>query len=189
MIEISTQDSASTEFKLALTRLAEAELRRELSVTEIAAPKGLAQNAVAFSAQLADSDHSHGHVATGRFVFLWDKSPQDAWAGNFRIVCFVKSNLEPDIADDERISDVALAWLSDALRRRNAVGEAAAGTTTRIVSSGFGSLASEPDHGELEIRASWSPTDDNFSGHLEAWQDLLCVMAGFSPLPDGVHPL
>lgn len=189
MIDISPPENASDEFRLALVRLANAEKRQELTIEEIPAPKGLAAHAVALSAQLADSDHSHGHIATGRFVFLWDHNPQDAWVGNFRIVCFVKSNVEPEIAEDERIADVALAWLSDALRRRQAIGEAAAGTTTRIVSSGFGTLGAEPDHGELEVRASWSPTDLNFSGHLEAWQDLLCVMAGYSPLPDGVHTI
>lgn len=190
MLEVKTPDKSSPLFLLAVAAIERANLRPELVVRQIDAPKGLAENAIAFTAEVEHSaDHSHTSPGTGRFVLLWDPKPQEAWTGNFRIVCFVKSSLEVHIAGDERIADVALAWLSDALRNNRAVGESAAGTTTRIVSSGFGTLAAEPDHGELELRASWSPTDDNFAGHFSAWQDLICVMAGFSPHADGVSQI
>lgn len=190
MFEVTHPQASAPQFTRALDAISAANIRQELVLRQIEAPRGLAKNAAAFSAEVEhDANHTHQSPGTGRFVLLWDDAPQDAWVGNFRIVCFVKSSLEVDIAGDERIADVALAWLSDALRNNRAVGESAAGTTTRIVSSGFGTLAAEPDHGELELRASWSPTDDNFAGHFNAWQDLICVMAGFSPHPDGVVAL
>jgi hypothetical protein len=38
----------------------------------------------------------------------------------------------------------------------------------------------------LEMRASWSPLGGDLAPHLAAWQDLICVLSGYSPLPEGV---
>jgi hypothetical protein len=57
---------------------------------------------------------------------------------------------------------------------------AEAGTTTRVISVGHGSIAAQKQHAELELRASWCPTGTNFAAHLEAWQDLICMMSGYS---------
>jgi hypothetical protein len=78
-------------------------------------------------------------------------------------------------------SDEAQEGWGDALRSRSAGYSLEAGTITRIISQGYGSISGHSDHAELELRASWSPTDNNFSAHLEAWQDLLCMMSGLPP--------
>ncbi|MTA92198.1 MAG: DUF3000 family protein, partial [Actinobacteria bacterium] len=49
--------------------------------------------------------------------------------------------------------------------------------------------SNQSDHAELEIRASWSPTNTNAAAHLEAWQDLVCIMSGLPNLPAGVSSL
>jgi hypothetical protein len=48
-----------------------------------------------------------------------------------------------------------------------------------MISTGVGGLGNEPVHTEIELRASWSPTQDNLAPHFAAWQDLIADMAGF----------
>ncbi|MFM7014286.1 MAG: DUF3000 domain-containing protein [Actinomycetota bacterium] len=182
MLEISDVKETAAEFQLAVMSLRQANIRPELEITEIPSPDRLAKHSLALAAQIGGgkNDLERG---SGRFVLLNSDAPQDGWGGNFRIVCFAKSPLETDIGADEMITDVCWAWLIDALERRGAHYQAEAGTITRVISQGFGSIADQSDHAELELRASWSPTDSNFSAHLEAWQDLMCMMSGLPPEP------
>ena len=39
---------------------------------------------------------------------------------------------------------------------------------------------------EMEVRASWTPVDDDLAAHFEAWTQLLCTLGGLPPLPEGV---
>jgi hypothetical protein len=41
----------------------------------------------------------------------------------------------------------------------------------------------QSEHAEIEIRASWSPQGTEIRKHLEAWQNLVCVMSGFAIAP------
>ena len=93
------------------------------------------------------------------------------------------------MASDVQISDVSWDWLTESLARHGADFDHEAGTATRIISSGFGSLSGQSDHAELELRASWSPLGGEMAAHLEAWQDLVCVMSGFPPTIEGVTAL
>lgn len=187
MIEIELPEGTSAEFRLAVESLRSSSLRDELFIEQIPAPTKLATNAIAFAAnvdsKMADSSSDLG---TGRFVLLWDEKEQDAWQSRFRVICFAKSPLETEIGADEQISDVAWAWLNEALQNRSALFVNAAGTATRVISSGYGTLAGQSDHAELEMRASWSPVDTDAKNHFEAWQDLVCIMSGFPNLPAGI---
>ncbi len=187
MIEFENPANASAEFRLALDSLRSATVREELLLEQIDAPSKLATHAIAFSANVdADTNDVASDAGTGRFVLLWEPNEPEAWNSRFRVICFAKSPLETNIGADEQISDVAWAWLTEALANRSASNTAAAGTATRIISSGYGSLSGQSDHAELEIRASWSPTNTDAAAHLEAWQDLVCIMSGFPNLPAGV---
>jgi hypothetical protein len=188
VIEIGTE-SDSKVFAAALTNLSEAELRAELTISEIAAPAKLAAHDVAFAADVSDEHLSeHSDAGTGRFVLLHDENPHEQWGSNFRVVAFAKSPLEAIIGADEMISDVAWAWLVEALNNRGAKYSHEAGTITRIISTGYGTLNNQGEHAELEMRISWTP-DGDFSKHLEAWQDLLCMMSGYPLLPPSVSQL
>ncbi|MFM6971402.1 MAG: DUF3000 domain-containing protein [Rhodoluna sp.] len=187
MIEFETPEDAAAEFRLAVESLRQAELRPELEIEQITAPAKLATHAIAFAANVnAEMADIASDLGTGRFVLLWDPTEQEAWQSKFRIVSFSKSPLETNIGADEAIADVAWAWLTEALENRRARYLASAGTATRVISSGYGSLSGQSDHAELEMRASWSPVDANTSAHFEAWQDLVCIMSGFPNLPSGV---
>jgi hypothetical protein len=56
-----------------------------------------------------------------------------------------------------------------------------AGTTTTVISTGHGSLVAQPQHGELEIRASWAPLDFDLSTHLRGWIELVALISGLPP--------
>jgi len=87
------------------------------------------------------------------------------------------------------LPDVAWSWLIDALDTRGAEYVRSAGTTTTVLSTGFGDLASEGSGAQVEVRASWSPTSSALVPHLEAWSEFVCMLAGFPPTPEGVSPL
>lgn len=187
MIEVEIDEGAPAEFRLAVESLRAASVRDELVLQQIDAPGKLAKHEVAFSANIdAASTDVATDLGTGRFVLLWDPDEPEPWGSRFRVITFAKSPLETDIGADEQISDVAWAWLTEALQNRHANFIAEAGTATRIISSGYGALSNQSDHAELEIRASWSPVDTNANAHLEAWQDLVCIMSGLPNLPAGV---
>ena len=183
MVEVQDQPDAAPEFVLALRSLAQVTERPEVQIQEIPAPADLAKHAVAFSCDTRPEEkHDLADRATARLVILWDETPQEAWTTRFRVIMFSKAPTDGDIsAEGEASSDLVWIWLNEALSVAGAVYEAEAGTATRISSRGFGSLESQAEHHEVELRASWCPVGTELGRHMTAWQNLVCMMAG--------HPL
>lgn len=176
-------------FAAAVASVHRAKMRSELSVSEIAAPTNLAPHSIALAADVAPARHaSDSDLGTGRFILLYDPSIPEAWGGAYRIVCFVQAPLETDIGIDPFLADVAWSWLVDALEAKGAHYTAASGTATKIISTGYGELAAQGDGAQIEIRASWTPTDADVSAHVEGWGELLCMLAGLPPA-EGVSSL
>lgn len=164
-----------------------ARLRDELTVVEIPAPSGLAPYAHALAADVRPTGHADDvDLGTGRVIVLYDPSSPDAWGGAVRVVCFAQAPLETEIGLDPFVADVAWSWLVDALAAREARYTAASGTATKILSTGYGELASHGSGAQIELRASWTPLDDDLGPHIEGWAELLCMVAGFPPTVDGV---
>ncbi|WP_411720426.1 DUF3000 domain-containing protein [Mycetocola sp.] len=175
------------EFQRALDSVRRAKARPELAVTEIPAPGNLAPYSVALSADVTPSRHgADSELGTGRFILLYDPSEPEAWGGAFRIVCFVQAPLETEIGLDPFLADVAWSWLVDALNARSAKYSAASGTATKIISTGFGELSAQGDGAQIELRASWTPLENDISSHVEGWGELLCMLAGLPPTTEGV---
>ena len=175
------------EFAAAADSVRRFDARKELSIDEIPAPTGLAPYAIALAADIAPVRHGRdSDLGTGRFVLLYDPSAPEEWGGTFRVVCFAQAPLETDIGLDPFLADVAWSWLIDALDERSADYTSASGTATKVISTGFGELAKQGDGAQLELRASWTPGGLDMRAHVEAWGDLLCMLAGIPPLPDGV---
>ena len=65
--------------------------------------------------------------------------------------------------------------------RTDAGYRAIGGTVTQTMSTRFGELAGPPPTADLEIRASWTPTDDDLGAHLLGWCVLLASTAGLPP--------
>ncbi len=177
-------------FGLAVEAVRRATARPELELAEIAAPTGLAPYAIALAGDVRPARHGVDSIlGTGRFVLLYDVEEPEAWGGPFRIVCFAQAPLETDIGLDPFVADVAWSWLIDALELRGARYHSSSGTATKVLSTGFGELAGQSDGAQLEIRASWTPTDTDVAAHVEAWSDLVCQLAGLPPTADAVSLL
>lgn len=165
-------------------------LRPELEVRAIPAPSGLAPFAHALAADVNPARHADdSDLGTGRLIVLFDPSAPEGWNGSVRIVCFAQAPLEVDIGLDPFVADVTWAWLVDALETRGARYTAASGTATKVLSTGYGELAAQGSGAQLELRASWTPLDDDLSAHIEGWSELLCMIAGYPPTPEGVAVL
>ncbi|MFJ5698799.1 DUF3000 domain-containing protein [Arthrobacter sp. NPDC093139] len=202
------------EFLYALGTLRKARCRSELHLNEIPAPSRLAPFAVALGAEVigahsrgSQSAAEHGpaavalarsaggnepdddELATGRFILLHDPDGSAVWDGEFRIVTYIRAQLEPEMGNDEMLGSVAWTWLVEALETHQAAYRAAGGTATRVLSESFGTLADRPGSIDIELRASWTPAGADVQAHLEAWSDMVCTFAGLPPLPDGVSAL
>lgn len=171
------------DFQTALASLRDARCRGELNLAEVPAPARLAPFGVAMGAEIMVDGEQ---LATGRFILLHDPDGSDLWGGTFRIVTYIRSELEPDMGNDPLLGNVAWAWLVEALEAQGAGFSNAGGTATRILSESYGALAARPDAIDLELRASWTPAGTSVRSHLEAWANIMCTFAGLPPVPDGV---
>lgn len=177
-------------FAALVASLDAAVLREELVVSRIPAPAGLAPYAHALAADVNPARHADDtDLGTGRLILLFDPEAPEGWGGTTRIICLVQAPLENDIGLDPFVADVAWAWLTDALAARGAGYTAASGTATRILSTGYGELAAQGSGAQIELRASWTPLDDDLAAHVEGWAELLCMVAGYPPTPEGVVAL
>jgi hypothetical protein len=177
-------------FAAAVDAVRAATLRSELTVSEIAAPSGVAPWSIALAADVSPARHGNdSELGTGRFILLHDPDSPEAWGGSFRVVCFAQAPLETEIGVDPFLANVAWSWLVDALDSRGAKYSSASGTATKTLSTGFGELATQDDAAQIELRASWSPFDHDITSHVEAWGELLCMLAGLPPAAEGVSLL
>ena len=182
-------------------------VRPELSFEDVPAPRTLAPFAAAFA---ATARVGQAEAATGRFVLLFDPAGQRGWAGPLRVIIYIRADLEPEIAADPMLGEVAWSWLTEALDARTSGYAAPSGTVTRVVTEGFGAKQEEPQTTGFELRASWSPVgvmglvagpadpppdgdgpgeQAGLDGHLAAWCGAICAAAGLPPLVAGVTAL
>jgi Protein of unknown function (DUF3000) len=191
------QAAAEDEFRRAVTEVetAMAEqrlLRADLKVDTETPPRRLAPFAYAVAAAAsATPGDPDDEIGWGRFVLLFDAAGQAGWDGKYRIIGYVRAELEPDIGADPLINEVGWSWLIEALDSRTTGYRNISGTVTTVVTQGFGGKQGEPTSTGFELRASWSPgvtgeTSSALGEHLAAWCDVVCVAAGLPPLTPGV---
>lgn len=183
---VASSIQASRLFDAAVAALMGVGWRPELVVEEIPAPQRIAPYAVAIG---ADVQAAGTELGNGRLVLLHDPAGNPAWDGAFRCVTYARAFVDSDMVFDPLLPVVGWSWLMDALQRHRADHCAPSGTVTSVASQSFGSMADEPPRAEVEIRASWTPlvhTGPDIAPHVDAWQDLLCMVAGLPPLPEGV---
>jgi hypothetical protein len=186
----SGPSGSSAPFEQARESIAAARVRNDLIVSEIPSPTQVAPFSLALAGDVRQRIHGEdSELGTGRFILLHDPAGQEAWDGDFRVVCFAQAPLETDIGTDPFLAEVTWSWLTDALAVRGAEYTAASGTATTIVSSGFGELAGQGTGAKVELRASWTPTDLDLGKHVEWWSELLCMLAGLPPAAEGVSVL
>ncbi len=174
-----------------------ARLRPEVLCEEMPAPQRIAPHAAALTADVSAGGED---VGTGRIIVLHDPEGNDAWAGTFRCVAYVRAEVDLELVTDPLLGEVGWSWLTEALEARGATYAAPSGTVTRVATEAFGSMSEDGPTAQVEIRASWTPVADgadappadataavpDLGRHVEAWGQLLCTAAGLPPVPDGV---
>ena len=164
-----------------------------MAFEEVAAPRTLAPYAAAIAATIhAPGDDTE--IGSGKLVLLYDPAGQPGWAGPFRVIAYIRAEVEPELAADPLLGTVSWTWLTEALDTGAAGYAAPSGTVTRVITEGFGGKQDEPPATGLEMRASWSPVGPPggphppaLAGHVAAWCDALCTAAGLPPAPAGVR--
>ncbi|WP_101546985.1 DUF3000 domain-containing protein [Brevibacterium iodinum] len=199
MVNTSPLNRIPAEFSAVTSVLRQARSTNNVSISEIPAPARLAPYSYALGAEvsadetfLRASGEAIDELATGRIVVLFDPAAPEEWEGSFRVVSYIRAELEHELGNETMLGHVAWSWLEDALDSNDCQVLAAGGTTTRVLSESFGTLADRPATIDLELRASWTPVIDEpdlIGNHFEAWIDLLSTVAGLPPLPEGVTAL
>jgi hypothetical protein len=169
----------------------DAQTDRDFLFEDVPAPKRLAPYATAIAATV---QRDGADVAWGRLVLLYDPDAQEGWDGVFRLVAYIRAEVEPEIAADPLLGEVGWSWLSEALDAQVPGYVAPSGTVTRVITEGFGSKSDELPLTGFELRASWSPAGPgnsdadgtdlaalDLSAHISAWCDCLSATAGLEP--------
>lgn len=177
------------EFALAALSLESPFLRGEVETTQIPSPKGIAPTALAFAAEVPNKADTATSRGVGRIVFIHDPDQFAVWGSNFRVIAYGKSPVETDTHRDEDPAHYYWNLLIRALEKHHVSYSNEAGTVTKMTSTGMGSLGNEAAASEVELRASWSPTEANFGDHFAAWQDLIATMAGNLLEGEDIAPL
>ena len=112
--------------------------RRGFSTDEIGSPQRIAPHSVAIEAELAAADEP---LAAGRLILLHDPAGNDSWAGTFRLVTYVRADVDMDMVTDPFLPEVAWSWFTEALESRGCRAHALAGTVTASYGKGFGEMA------------------------------------------------
>ncbi|MGW4688233.1 DUF3000 domain-containing protein [Streptomyces sp. NPDC004244] len=181
------ESSVPLPFRRAVEGLAKARLRPGIEIDPARPPQRLAPYAHALEAAVVEGEED---LADGRLILLHDPAGHEAWRGTFRLVTLVRAELEPEMAADPLLPEVCWSWLTGALEARGLSYGEASGTVTMAGSHYFGGLAGRRPATQIEIRASWTPREGvggvpDTSGHLAAWCELLCQVAGLPPLGPG----
>ncbi|GAA2488861.1 DUF3000 domain-containing protein [Streptomyces thermolineatus] len=186
-------DTIPAAFRRAVAGLHSARVRSEVGLETMGAPKRLASFAHALTASVTVDDEE---LADGRLVLLHEPDGHEEWQGSFRVVTLTRAELEPEMASDPLLPEVAWSWLTGALHARGARFAAPSGTVSHTSSHYFGALSQRPASTQIEIRASWTPLEGpdgvpDTAAHLAAWSDLLCTGAGLPPAPaeQGIVPM
>jgi len=188
------QTPAETTFAAAVAAFLagrDAQADRDFLFEDVPAPKRLAPYATAIAASV---QRDGADVAWGRLVLLYDPDGQEGWDGVFRLVAYVRADVEPEMAADPLLGGVGWSWLSEALDAHVPGYAVPSGTVTRVITEGFGAKRDELPLTGFELRASWSPAgpgnseaDDrdldilDLSAHISAWCDCLSAAAGLEP--------
>ena len=123
----------------------------------VCAVHGPAAMALARSAASTVTTPTAMNSPPGRFILLYDPDGSAVWDGEFRIVTYIRAQLEAEMGNDEMLGSVAWTWLVEALETHHAPYRAAGGTATRVLSESFGTLSDRPGSIDIELRASWTP--------------------------------
>lgn len=173
-------DQIPSDFRTALLSLRETTIHHGLLIEEIPAPTGLAP----YTAALALHTHQHNHdtpLASARFVILHDTHTRADWQSTFRLVAYMRTQIDPEMSADPLLAEAIWHLAHDCFDEAGAGYRHLTGTVTREISESFGGLTLTDTNEYLELRASWTPATPYLGEHLTAWTTLLARASGLSP--------
>lgn len=138
--------------------------------------------------------------AFGRLILLHDPGT-DEGPTIMKLVAYIQADLDSSVAQDPLLPDVAWDWLTEELDQLSEDGDSAdsaesgesgesspaaafsdlGGTVTATASSRFGDIAGPASAFQIELRASWTATGTDLSGHVTAFAHVLANVAGLPP--------
>lgn len=190
----SDESSEPEEFAMAVAAMRATRTRREIDLSPIRPPQRLAPYSFALGAEVLPQGDPAAPVpedgpgeAFGRLILLYDPNGQQAWAGTMRLVTYFQCEIEPELADDPMLPEVAWSWLVEGLDERGAEYTALGGTVTATRSVRYGDIIGPERAHQLELRASWTPLEPELAEHVDAFCTVLSFAAGLPP--EGVQSL
>nr|WP_310278410.1 DUF3000 domain-containing protein [Haloactinomyces albus] len=166
-------------FRQAVAALTSPAPRPEVEISEVRPPKRLAPWAYALA---AEATGPAGELATSRLVLLHDPEGQESWDGVWRLVTYLRAELDPEVATDPLLPAVGWSWLTDALENAGASYTALGGTVTLTSSARFGDIAGPEHSHDLELRGSWTAPGPELDAHAMAFHELMSTAAGLPPV-------
>lgn len=147
-----------------------------ISISVGPSPQRLAPYALTLLADVVDGDDT---IGSGRFVLLHDPAGHPGWRGTWRVVCYLRADVEEHMASDPLLPEVAWSWMTEAWQLHTVAMAEESGTVTCNQSRPFGDIGDRIPTADIEVRVSWTPrADDNglidVEANVQAW---LHVMA------------
>jgi len=176
---VTTKTDAPELFRTAVTTLQQARTRSEITLEPIRAPQRLAPWSYALGCELTGPAEV---TASGRLVLLHDPQGQQGWGGLLRLVAYVRTELDRELAGDPLLASVGWSWLTDALDDTAAGNTALGGTVTTTSSTRFGDIATPTHTDDLELRASWTPASTDLTPHAQAFAQVMSSVVGLPPV-------
>ncbi|AKK06095.1 putative DUF3000 family protein [Corynebacterium mustelae] len=165
----------------------EAKLRDEITLGTIRPPQRLAPFSHAIGLEVTRSesstlgDNEAEGDAFGRLILLHDPQADDAWEGSMRLVAYIQADMEHAVASDPLLPEVAWQWLNEGLNDGGADFTNLGGTVTSTTSVRFGDIGGPPSAYQLEMRASWTASNNELAAHVVAFSKVLANVAGLPP--------
>ena len=104
-----------------------------------------------------------------------------------RMVAYIQADMDAAVASDPLLPDVAWDWLKEQLDSPSCEYTDLGGTVTSTASVRYGEIGGPPRAFQLEMRASWTATGSDLTGHVQAFAEVLANVAGLPP--EGVTSL
>jgi len=192
------RNAAPARFTAALESLKLTQVRPEVHLSEAPAPTRIAPYAVAIDGVVyADGQADDARfdleateadpIAQGTLIILFDPQSQTNWGGQFRIVSFIEVEVDHTEAADPMLPGVAWTWVTDAIGHHPY--HNLTGTVSVTSSTTFDDAGEKPGKAVLEIRASWSPNNEQVGVHLNMWAEMLAIAGGLEHSPTEVTSL
>jgi hypothetical protein len=175
-----------------------APVRAGVVLTDIRPPRKLApySHAVGFEVDRAAAAGENGGEAVlpdpdavpvdgegdafGRLILLHDPRGEEG-PGVMRLVAYIQADQDPTTEGDPLLPEVAWDWLTEELTGSPGLYTDLGGTVTSTTSVRYGDIAGPPRAFQLELRASWTATGTDLSGHVTAFAHVLAKSAGLPP--------